>query len=117
MHEMSIVASILSIVEEEIAKNQATTLRVVRVCYGALSNVVPDALQFGFEAQTVGTSHEGACLELVKIPVILQCCACKKEFTPEEGQDIFTPCPDCGQPLGHTVKQGNELYVQNIEVE
>lgn len=117
MHEMSIIASVLSIVTEELAKNQAQKLLVVRVCHGSLSNVVPDALQFAFEAQTVGTPFDGARLELEEIPLVLKCCACHKEFTPEEGEALFAPCPACGQPLGHSVVQGNELFVQHIDAE
>ncbi|MEG2173774.1 MAG: hydrogenase maturation nickel metallochaperone HypA [Desulfovibrionaceae bacterium] len=117
MHEMSIVASILGIVTEELEKNQAQKLLVVRVCHGALSNLVPEALQFAFEAQTLDTPFAGARLELEEIPVILKCCACQTAFTPENGEVLVAPCPQCGQPLGHSVVQGNELFVQHIDAE
>lgn len=115
MHEMSIVASILNIVSDELQKNKATTLVAVRVCHGALSNVVPEALQFAFEAQTLDTPFAGARLELKAIPLVLQCCACEHTFSPPEGDGVFASCPKCGQPLGHRVQQGDELFVEHID--
>lgn len=118
MHEMSIIASVLTIVGDELKKNHAHTLLAVRVCHGALSNIVPEALQFAFEAQTADSPFAGARLELEEIPVILRCCACQREFSPQDtDQALFAPCPDCGQPLGHSVVQGNELFVQHIDAE
>lgn len=117
MHEMSIVASILNIVSEELKKNSASRLLVVRVCHGALSNVVPDALQFAFEAQTIGTPFATARLELEEIPLRLTCCACKHSFSPPADEGLFAPCPQCGQPIGHVVEQGDELFVQHIDAE
>lgn len=117
MHEMSIVASILTIVNDELKKNNATQLLAVKVCYGSLSNVVPDALQFAFEAQTMDTSFASARLELEEIPLKLKCCACEQVFSPAKEDGLFAPCPQCGQPLGHRVEQGDELFVQHIDAE
>lgn len=114
---MSIIASVLAIVSDELKKNNAQKLLLVRVCHGALSNIVPDALQFAFEAQTVDTPFDGAQLELEEIPLVLKCCACQKEFSPDAGEALFAPCPACGQPLGHSLVQGNELFVQHIDAE
>ena len=44
MHEMSVVTSLLSIVREEMEKHDVHRLLLVRVRYGALSNIVPEAL-------------------------------------------------------------------------
>ena len=62
MHEMSVVTSLLSIVREEMEKHDVHRLLLVRVRYGALSNIVPEALSFAFEALTAGTDFEGAVL-------------------------------------------------------
>ncbi len=58
MHEMSVVTSLLSIVREEMAKHDVHRLLLVRVRYGALANIVPEALSFAFEALTAGTDFE-----------------------------------------------------------
>ncbi len=116
MHEMAIAENILQIIEDELAKNHCTKLTLVRVRYGALSQVVPDSLQFCFEAVIKDGPHEGARLEMEEVPLILRCGMCQQSFSPAEGSP-FEPCPHCEQTLGHEVEQGRELYVQHLEAE
>ncbi|MDR0238612.1 MAG: hydrogenase maturation nickel metallochaperone HypA [Deltaproteobacteria bacterium] len=117
MHEISIVTSLLSLVEEELAKRQLQKLLVVRVRHGALANIVPDAMSFAFEALTLGGPFEGARLELEEEPVVLRC-SCGASFNPEQKRELlFAPCPACGATWGHTVETGRELYLQHIEAE
>ena len=66
MHEMSIAQSILDIALEEIAKQGCDRLDLIRVECGALAGVVPDSLQFCFEALVQGGPHAAARLELVQ---------------------------------------------------
>ncbi len=116
MHEMAIAENILSIITQELEKHQCTKLTLVRIRYGALSQVVADSLQFCFEAVVKGGPHEGAKLELEEVPLLLRCGQCEKEFRPAEGE-IFSPCSHCQSPLGHEVLEGRELYVQHLEAE
>ena len=117
MHELSIVTSLLSLVEEELTKRRLEKLLAVRIRHGALANVVPEALSFAFEALTQGGPFEGARLELEEEPVILRC-SCGANFSPEQRRELlFAPCPACGERLGHAVEKGRELYLQDIEAE
>ncbi len=116
MHEMSIAESIMGIVTEEMKAHSCTKLLKVQVRYGALSQVVPDSLQFCFEALTKDTAYESAVLELEEVPILLRCGQCGEAFTPPD-ENIFVPCPKCSMHLGHEVEQGKELYVQHIEAE
>ena len=117
MHEMSIVTSLLSLVDEELAKRGLKKLLVARVRHGALANIMPDAMFFAFEALTQGTPFEGARLELEEEPVVLRC-PCGASFNPERKRALLpAPCPACGETLGHTVEKGRELYLQRIEAE
>ncbi len=116
MHEMSIAESIVAIVEEELLKHNCHKLTLVRIHYGALSQIVPDSLRFCFEALLMNTPHVGATLELECLPLVLRCSSCENEFTPPE-QDIFAPCPQCQACVGHCVEQGRELFVQHLEAE
>ncbi len=117
VHELSIVTSLLAIVEEEVAKHAPARLKLVRVRCGGLAGVVPDAMAFAFEALTEGTPFEGARLELEEEPVSLRC-ACGALFTPEEKTGLLVaPCPVCGAQTGHSVETGRELYLQHIELE
>ena len=49
MHEMSIVSSLLEMVKQEMQKNNATKLVLVRVKYGRLANLVPEAMTFAWK--------------------------------------------------------------------
>ena len=118
MHEMSLATSLLAIVREEMGKHGAARLIMVRVRYGALANVVPEALTMAFEVLTVGTDFDGAAIEMIEEPVRLACGCCRKEFEPEAvATAIFAACPLCGKEIGHTVLSGKELYIDHIEVE
>ena len=117
MHEMSIAASMIDIVREELSKHGATKLHMIRVGHGVLSNLVPESMHFAFEVQTKGTDLDGAILELREIPITVACGECGKEFQPE-GKDLFDmPCPDCGRRYAHKVLTGKELLVEHIEAE
>ena len=117
MHEISIVTSLLALVEEELAKRRLHKLLVVRVRHGALANIAPEAMSFAFEALTQGGPCEGARLELEEAPVALRC-PCGEKFSPTETRELlFAPCPACGEIRGHTVEAGRELYLQHIEAE
>ncbi len=116
MHEMSIAESIMNIVAEEMKNHSCTKLVKVQVRYGALSQVVPDSLQFCFEAIIKDSPYPDAVLELEEVPILLRCSACGETFTPPD-ENIFMPCPVCSLHTGHSVEQGRELYVQHIEAE
>lgn len=121
MHEMSLLTSILAIVRDEMRSHELTRLISVKVCYGELAQVVPDAMSFAFEALTMSTDLDGAVLELERIPLKLACGACKAPFAPEGSQakfaGIMAACPVCGGIGGHTVLAGKELYVAQMEAE
>jgi len=117
MHELSIITEIMAIVTEELKKHSATKLLSVTIHYGALSQVVPDSLDFAFEALTINTPYEGAKLVLEEIEAVLMCSNCGNCFTPTKEELLYSACPACKQAFGHTVQKGNELYVQHIEAE
>ena len=117
MHEMSIAQSIVDIIRQEMEKQGLTKLIRATVKFGRLTNTVPEALETGFMAVTLGTPLEAAVFTLEEIPVRYRCFACGKEFSPEEPNRLLAPCPHCGEELGHTVLSGKELYIDCIEAE
>jgi hydrogenase nickel incorporation protein HypA/HybF len=80
---------------------------------GHLRQVVPDSLAFYFEHVARGTVCEGARLTWEEVPALLGCDECGHSFTLDE--PAFR-CPACGAGAV-TVEQGDELYVEWIEVE
>lgn len=118
MHEMSIVTSILSIIQDEMAKHNVHKLLKVYVRYGALTNIVPDSLQFAFEVLTKDTEFDGAILETEEVPLTLRCSNCSAIYTPEDKKEVFFfQCPSCGKEVGYVVETGRELYIQHLEAE
>ena len=116
MHEMSLATSLLNIIKEEMAKAGKTRLIRVTLRYGALSNVLPEALSTAFELLTEGTDLAGAELVMLEEPASLVCASCGREFTPANRRDLFMPCPGCGRETGHRVSSGKGLYIDSMEV-
>ena len=113
MHEMSIAQSLIDILQEEMAKHGAATLRSVRLSVGELSAIVPESLSFCFEIITQGTPLEGAKLLMDRIPLRGYCPQCEESFDIKEFVFI---CPTCGSPNIETI-EGQELSIVEMEVE
>lgn len=113
MHETGIAASILEIAEREALRYGAAAITSVCVRVGDFSNVVPEALQFSFDALKADTSAARAVLEIIRVPVKARCPVCSEEVTPEGGVILW--CPRCGSPL--EVLSGTELDVVSIDLE
>lgn len=110
MHEMSITQSVV-----EICEGHAAGRKVIDVVLeiGELSGVVPDSIEFCFEACSKGTLLEGARLKLEIVPGIGSCPSCGVQASMKS---LFDPCPDCGA-FGLTIVSGEELRVKELELE
>ena len=117
MHEMSLTASLLNIIKEEMAKAEKKRLIRVTLRYGALSHVLPEAMTTAFAILTENTPLAGAEMVLVEEPATLACSGCDHVFSPKAKRDLFMPCPACGRELGHQVITGKGLYIDSMEVE
>ncbi len=80
MHELAIASSILETVLLEAARRNLPPVLGIAVRLGALSNVDPEALQFGFEALKRGTALESARLQIEVVAVQGSCRACGKKL-------------------------------------
>ena len=110
MHELSIAQGVVDICQQHAGGRRvlAVTLEI-----GTLSGVVPDALEFCFEASTSGTLLEGARLDIERINATGYCRVCDRTHPINA---YFDPCPACGtSPL--EVRSGEELRVKDLEVE
>jgi len=117
MHEMSIAQSLVDIIKEEMDKHNVTKLMKVKVKYGQISAIVPEALETAFQVMTIGTGLEGAKLETEEIPLRAKCRNCSKEFSPQEADLLIMTCPFCETEFGHEIISGKELYIEEIEAE
>jgi hydrogenase nickel incorporation protein HypA/HybF len=110
MHEMSITQGVVDICESHAEGRRVTS---VTLEIGDLSGVVPDAVEFCFDACTRGTPLEGACLIIERVPARGRCHGCGVDFALAA---YFDPCPACGS-YGVEFLSGEELRVKELEVE
>ena len=110
MHEMSITQGIIDISEQHAGGRRVLA---VDVEIGELSSVVPESIEFCFEACSQGTLLEGARINIIRIPGRGQCLDCGAD-TPLSS--LFDACQCCG---GYRVKvvAGEEMRVREIEVD
>jgi hydrogenase nickel incorporation protein HypA/HybF len=112
MHEVGIVQTALEMALDETRRAGASRIHRLRLRIGALSGVVPEALELAFAAASPGTPAEGAEFEFEEVPVVCRCDECGKEFQPT---DIVYCCPHC-DALSSSVCQGRELELSSLEV-
>lgn len=113
MHELAIANSIVKTVLDEAKRQNLGRVSSVGLRIGLLSDVVPEALEFGFSAITKGTPLEGARLKIENVPVQAECTDCAARFGVKE---LVFQCPEC-QSGNIELKQGQELEIVYIEVE
>ncbi|MEN6561662.1 MAG: hydrogenase maturation nickel metallochaperone HypA [Acidobacteriota bacterium] len=113
MHELSLVASMFAILEEQARAHGATRVTAVVLKVGVMSGAVPDLLESAFEAYRKGTLAEGARLEIVVVPVKLRCPDCGGSTVRE---DTDFSCSACGSRRVEIV-EGRDLVVDKIELE
>ena len=113
MHELSIMQSALSLALDQARKAGASRVHTIRLRIGALSGVVPDALEFAFEALAPGTLAEGAKLAVEHVPARFWCAPCSQEF---QSDDLFAECPGCHTPSGE-LRAGREMELASLEID
>jgi hydrogenase nickel incorporation protein HypA/HybF len=112
MHELSIAQDILSIIKQNVPHEELKNIQNVNVKIGDMAGVVPDSLEFSFQAITSETEMKDARLVIEKIPFVLECNSCKKNSTNEIGIRI---CSHCGSQ-DTAVISGLEMQVVDIEL-
>jgi hydrogenase nickel incorporation protein HypA/HybF len=113
LHEVGITRSIVEIAERTAREEGAARVISVTVAIGELSGVVPEAVEFCFEACTKETLLEGTRLVIDRIPGKGRCRECLAETL----LDPYTfACPACG---GYDLErlQGDELKIIELEVD
>lgn len=113
MHEISLMEQALKAVFKSLAQAGGKRITRVSMDVGRLSGVVPDALQFAFEALTPGTPAEGALLEIRECPAVGACEPCAKRFN-IDGFDYS--CPDCGG-FDVDLVSGREFQLTTMEID
>lgn len=112
MHEVSLIESTLDLALNYAKEQGASQIHRIKLRVGALSGVIPEALNFAFEVVAKGTIAENSHLEIETVPVIVHCPNCQIDFAPS---DLIYDCPRC-QQLCYDVRQGKELELASLEI-
>jgi hydrogenase nickel insertion protein HypA len=112
MHELSLMESTVEIALEYAHREGTQKILQFNLRVGEMSGVVPEALEFAFDACTQGTIAAGAQLQIELVPVLCYCLQCDQEFAPP---DLIYVCPNCGK-ISSKILQGQELQLISLEV-
>ncbi len=115
MHELSIALTLVEVACEALSRCEPAPGRVVSVLVriGALSGVVPEALEFSYGLSTEGTPLAGSRLKIEEQPVVVFCPHCQENRTLED--DLRFRCPICNTPTPELV-HGRELELISLEL-
>jgi len=113
MHEASITESMLSLALEKAKEAKADKITRINLIMGELSGVVPECVQFYFDAISKNTMAEGAKLNFEIKPTQIRCRKCQNVFTPA---DHKWTCPQCNE-TSVEITSGRECYMESLEVE
>jgi hydrogenase nickel incorporation protein HypA/HybF len=113
MHEVSIMAEAVRMAAETAQTAGARRVTRLRLRVGALSGVVPEALQFAWDVVGRGTPVENGTLEIESVPAVYWCATCQVEF---EGQEFLSECLRCHEFSGD-LRRGRELEIAAVELE
>jgi hydrogenase nickel incorporation protein HypA/HybF len=112
MHEISIMQSTLDLALQTAQASAAKAIHCLRMRVGTMTGVVPEALQFAFEALRDGTIAAEATLEVEIVPAASWCPNCQHEF---ESRDWMPECPVCHEARSN-LRHGLELELSSLEV-
>jgi len=115
MHELTVAIQIRNALETELASDDGTLIAdVVRVQVGAMSGVVPEALQFAWpHAVADSTALGSARLDIARIDVQLHCGTCRDVYVLTELRSLR--CPNCRSPDVEVVA-GDELDITAVDI-
>ena len=113
MHEMSLVAALLDLVDAAAERDPFQHVREVGLTLGTLSCVDADTLRWCIEQASPGTRLEGARVTLSTAPPEATCNACQQPFAPASWP---APCPTCNT-LDTTLIHGQDMVLDTLLVE
>jgi len=93
MHELSLVQSLLSIVEQYASRDKFSRVRSLKLSFGRLSCLDQKSLEFAFSVQSLGTIGENASLDFEILPARIYCFSCAKDSILPGA--LVDSCPCC----------------------
>ena len=112
MHELSLAAEILRLVQASAAREPFARVARLRLEAGALAGVEVPALRFALDAIAPGTCLDGATIDIDQPPGRAWCAGCDAEVAIDSRAD---PCPRCGA-TGLRPTGGHQLRLRDLVV-
>jgi len=113
MHELSVAQSIIEIIHQSVPEQEWNQVTAIRLKIGAVAGIVPDSLEFSFNAITAESALSNARLITEYVPFRVHCRTCDINSENEEG---FAVCDKCGS-TDIQILSGTELQIKEIELE
>ena len=113
MHELSVTESLLEIALRHAKKGNARQITDLYLVLGEWSSLMDESVQFYWDIISEGSIAQGATLHFRRVPVLLICQDCGKEYHP--AGESFT-CPNC-KGTNIKVKTGEEFHLEAIDVD
>ncbi|MCK5681532.1 hydrogenase maturation nickel metallochaperone HypA [bacterium] len=115
MHEISLIQSLLTIIDDHAREHGFKKVNQVSLSCGRLSTVEPLALDFAFKILTETGICAGAELKLDILPLKIHCFSCDREFESKNGDP--TTCPNCNQDQVTVTGGWDELQLIEMDVD
>lgn len=113
MHELGIMTGVVEAVGEAARQNNANKVLKVSLSVGVMTEAIPDALHFAFEALCeMDPLFEGAELDITMVEPLSRCVECGHEFVHDR---FHVLCPECGGFAD--LIAGKDLRIDSIEVD
>lgn len=113
MHELSLVASILEMVEQDAHQRGIKRITFIRVVAGEFAAVNSRALTFALENVVKGTILEEAEVDFSVREAWETCPGCQEGFKPRLP---FFQCPKCNKPVS-PAPETRQVYIDYYEGE
>lgn len=113
MHEVGIMTEAVRMASESAQAAGAKHVTVLKLRIGALSGVVPEAMQFAWDVVRRDTMLATARLEIEAVAPVCWCATCQAEF---DCKDFLSECPRC-HDLSGDLRRGRELEIAAVELE
>ncbi len=114
MHELSIVEGVMNMVRESALQSNIKKVNKLKLVIGRLAMVLPDSLQFCFQALSQDELFRDAVLEIEQREIQIRCAQCREQYVLEDVYSYI--CPGCGANQVEII-QGRELYLDYYEGE
>lgn len=113
MHELGITQSIVEIALRTAQGQNAKKIHLVTLEVGSLAGVVPEALQFCYEACCKETLLEGSRLLIEAVAARARCRDCGSEYPLT---DLLGCCPECDSAASDLLC-GEEMRIKEMEID